>query len=99
MKCQTHKCRGACCHNIVLPVGFIESHADKVVTAPISRGLVPTNPEFGPSEMVFTDPLLRNNKCPFLTRNYKCNVYADRPKICRMFGETDHPLLKCQYIK
>lgn len=99
MKCRIYKCKASCCYNIVLPKGFMERHADKAVTEPIGRTSAPTHPEFGECEIVFTDIDFSKNRCPFLRKDCKCNVYEDRPQICRMFGQEDHPLLKCQYRK
>jgi len=44
---------------------------------------------------VYTD----GNYCPFLNKNYRCDVYENRPPICRYFGsetgrQCDHMLTK-----
>jgi hypothetical protein len=33
--------------------------------------------------------------CPYA--NQGCDIYANRPLICRMFGAGDHPLLACPH--
>lgn len=98
-KCKVHKCHAACCYNIVLPVGMLEQFADKIVNKVISTGPMPFNPEFPLSVMVETSNSVRENKCPFLRQDYKCNIYAHRPLICRKFGTGGHPMLTCKYIK
>lgn len=30
-----------------------------------------------------------NNYCPFLRKDYQCNIYENRPPICRHFGSED----------
>ena len=37
------------------------------------------------------------NKCPFLRHDRTCNIYENRPEVCRLFGEIDE--LKCKYRK
>jgi hypothetical protein len=34
--------------------------------------------------------------CPFASAN-GCEIYANRPFMCRMFGSTDDPLLQCPH--
>lgn len=99
MKCRLHKCRAACCMNIILPIGFLEIHEDKIVNKVIGSMPAPSHSELGAGVFVTTSHELINNKCPFLRGDYKCNVYEQRPQICRIFGVEDHPLMKCQYIK
>lgn len=98
-KCRTHKCHAACCYNIVLPIGMLQQFADKIVNKVIATSPMPYNPEFPPSEMVETSDNPASNKCPFLRVDYKCNIYEHRPLICRKFGEGEHPMLRCKYLK
>ncbi|WP_226780302.1 YkgJ family cysteine cluster protein [Oceaniglobus trochenteri] len=39
---------------------------------------------------------LETGDCPFL-RQGKCSIYETRPTVCRLFGATDHPLMKCPH--
>lgn len=99
-KCRTWKCHAACCYNSCLPVGLVDRFADKIVNPVISREKLPISanvPER--SEYINTWDDLSNNKCPFLRKDYKCNIYDNRPTICRLFGEKNHPLLRCGYRK
>ena len=41
------------------------------------------------------DPLNGSHRCPFLTYDLKCNIYADRPFVCREFGSESHLMMKC----
>ena len=36
-------------------------------------------------------------KCPLLDAQNKCSVYDIRPAICRIFGSSDHPRLRCPH--
>lgn len=35
--------------------------------------------------------------CPML-KDGKCSIYEIRPAICRVFGATTHPILKCPHV-
>lgn len=52
---------------------------------------------FGCVRITMTDWNLDNNKCPFLTADLKCNIYENRPDVCRKMGEI--PELPCEYLK
>lgn len=99
-KCRTSKCGAACCYNIALPQGFVKKHEDKIITKII--GIIPlsANPQqgfFEEQELCKTAEEPNKNKCPFLRSDYKCNVYDDRPRICRIYGEI--PELTCKFRK
>ncbi len=99
MKCRINKCKATCCYNIVLPVGLLERFADKIVNNVEYTLEMPYNPEFPPSLMAWTSDDPSTNKCPFLRSDCKCNIYEDRPDICRRFGDGSHPMLTCQFLK
>jgi Fe-S-cluster containining protein len=40
-----------------------------------------------------------NKYCEYLTTEWKCSVYNQRPVICRMFGIVDSPKAKCIILK
>lgn len=99
-KCRVHECRAHCCYNVPLPVGFKDAHADMVVNTIIGSSMpIDGREDLPPSELFMTDTDFSKNKCPFLRKDCKCNVYEDRPKICRIFWEDDDPLLKCKLRK
>lgn len=98
-KCRVSKCRAHCCFNVPLPIGFMETYGENIVTPIIGRTTLPPHPDLGMCELVFTDMAFEKNRCPFLRKDYKCNVYEDRPQICHLFGEGDNSLLKCHYLE
>lgn len=91
MKCRTHKCHACCCYNIPFDRGELERHKDKIVN-PVKFVL----PMMGAS-VAFTDEKPERNKCPFLRADYKCNIYEDRPDVCRKFGVIAE--LPCEFIR
>ena len=94
MKCRLNKCHACCCYNIPFADGELEKFADKIVNP-----VVYTEP-LGPALVAFTVEInnildIDKNKCPFLRDDYKCNIYDNRPDVCRKFGEI--PELQCEY--
>lgn len=90
MKCKLHKCKAGCCYNIAFKHGELERFSNKIVNPVI--GFAP----FGVVRISITSWNLDNNKCPFLRSDFKCNIYEDRPDVCRKFGEIDE--LPCKYL-
>lgn len=39
----------------------------------------------------------RPDVCPYLNAEGRCDVYEVRPLICRLWGVTDHPLMRCPH--
>jgi Fe-S-cluster containining protein len=83
------QCRGcgACCVAFPLPDELIAKYRDRV--------RVPTH--FHPVDQGHSMPLTADHFCPFLCRQTKrCLVYADRPDVCRMYGEIEE--MPCQKL-
>lgn len=90
-KCKTSKCNAACCYNVPLTNNELERFADKIVNKVIG-----THNLHG-ATIPFTNDNPMLNKCPFLRSDYKCNIYENRPDVCRKFGTI--PELPCKFIK
>ena len=89
-KCKTHKCKACCCYNIPFEHNELERFSSAIVNpllfiAPLHGAMV-----------AFTHPNPKENKCPFLRADYKCNIYENRPQICKLFGEIKQ--LPCKYL-
>jgi len=39
-----------------------------------------------------------DGKCPFLNAENRCEIYDERPEVCRKFGSGDEPMLDCEYM-
>lgn len=91
MKCKVHKCNACCCYNIPFERFELERYKDKIVNP-----ILFTLPQ-GPYVVAFTDADPANNKCPFLRADYKCNIYENRPEVCRLFGIV--PQMPCKWLK
>jgi len=35
--------------------------------------------------------------CPFLSSDFKCQIYNDRPDVCKEFGSEVHPHMTCSF--
>ena len=91
MKCRTHICKACCCHNIPFENGELERFSSAIVNPVLFVS------PLGDAVVAFTDADPMRNRCPFLRDDFKCNIYDDRPEVCRLFGETD--MLPCQFLR
>jgi len=89
--CRIKKCKACCCYNMPFGHNELERFASLIVNPVI--GFAP----FGTIKITMTDWNLDNNKCPFLRADFKCNIYENRPDVCRKFGEI--PELPCKYYR
>lgn len=91
MKCRTSKCSACCCYNVPFEKNELERFHDRVVT-PIIYSI-----PLGMARLPFTDNDLMKNKCPFLRKDLKCNIYDNRPEVCRLMGTIDR--MPCKWLK
>lgn len=90
-KCLLHKCDAYCCYNIAFEHGELERFSSMIVNPVIT--FIP----FGCIRIAMTDMDPDKNKCPFLRADRRCNIYENRPDVCRKFGEI--PELPCKFLK
>jgi Fe-S-cluster containining protein len=62
----------------------------------LDRRCRPVVEEIDMGDMVF--PQTGQNQCVFLSDNFHCQIYEDRPKTCREFGKIDSPLMQCPFM-
>jgi len=84
-KC-TDRCGAECCSNVPMTKAFMASHK------PV-REIVELVP-FGDNMVV---PITKSGRCPFLSEDYKCTVYKDRPAVCRVFGDESTIFATCSW--
>lgn len=92
MGCDVLRCKSACCYNIPFANGELELFSKFIVNKVIDRQVMANG-----GVLAFTDTDPFKNKCPFLRKDYKCNIYHNRPEVCRLMAET--PQLTCEYYK
>ncbi len=94
------KCKAGCCSTVPLEKDLWEKNQHKIFEKPtqvcdLGKKIDP----FTMQEKEFIIPITKTNYCPFLDQSdYKCNIYNDRPEICRRFGDETHPCLSCAYL-
>ena len=87
-KCLIEKCKADCCYNAPIPKYLLDTYKDKIVNPVFALFPGPNIPSRGGRQVIPATNLLNRlrNKCPFLTKECKCNIYNDRPQICREYG-------------
>lgn len=72
---------GDCCSVISFDINFFEKNRDKIHHN-IIREEIGSSPDGTPLIMPLTD----DGRCVFLRKDFKCDIYDDKPEICRQFG-------------
>lgn len=105
-KCHI-KCKAECCGVCPIPSKIYDTHLDKIVNEPesIKRLMLheilsekPLSSSLCSEKIEYVMPVTKNLKCPFLNQDYSCNIYEDRPPVCRKFGDESHPFLTCRWL-
>ncbi|MCR4800392.1 MAG: YkgJ family cysteine cluster protein [Bacteroidales bacterium] len=94
MKCRLKQCKASCCYNVPFRLDFFDEHKDKIVNK-VENLIEMGNGFVLPYTTTFGE--YTGNKCPFLRSDYLCNIYDDRPDVCRRMGEINE--LKCIFRK
>ena len=81
---------GECCGCVPLPPEIITKHIQKL-QRPVIEILDVQDTDKG------VIALTPDRHCIFLSKERRCLIYLDRPKVCRVFGLT--PTIPCWYIK
>lgn len=84
-KCKSG-CKAECCGNVPLPKTLIKKNKAKIHRkydkVELDRGLV--------------YPITKDGSCIFLNKDFDCEIYIERPFICKMYGTIEE--LQCPYI-
>jgi Fe-S-cluster containining protein len=48
-------------------------------------------------EVELVMPFTKDGYCPFLNKDYTCNIYDDRPAVCQRYGSEERSCLRCPY--
>lgn len=90
-KCDVSICYAACCG--IVPFSPAQFNGNKHLL----QRKVEVVPFVGDTVVAVDENLV----CGFLTQDFKCAIYDNRPEVCRLFarkGET-HPMLKCPHLE
>jgi Fe-S-cluster containining protein len=89
-KSQHHKCKAQCCFGIMaFPKETWEKNQHKIITKP---------------SVVETDTIEVKHRtdsgaCSFLREDYQCNIYEERPEVCRKYGDESTFYMSCQFLR
>ena len=83
-----HECKCFCCGPV--PVLKETYEANKHLRfRPVLR-------ELDHGDHIFPDT--GQQYCTFLSDDFQCLIYDNRPQVCQDFGKLDSPLMKCPYM-
>lgn len=86
-KAVPHICKGDCCYVVPFDAILFESLKSKIITQPKRLLNLQGN---------LILPVTDGGRCCFLKDNFQCNIYKQRPQICKIYGiEEDLP---CPHI-
>ena len=98
------KCQASCCGIVPIPKEIYDRNKDKIITQPAEIKEF-SGPDLDENLDMRIDvpnidivvPITKNLRCPFLNvdTDLSCNIYEDRPRICRKFGDETHPQMTC----
>jgi Fe-S-cluster containining protein len=105
------KCKAACCGPFPIQADLWERLKHKAerqiisvkrfISPILTKAFVEGKIDAEEAEHVYVetelDPELKCHRCPFLSYDYKCNIYDDRPFVCREFGTESNIMMKCGY--
>ena len=95
-KCHS-QCLASCCSCAApIPKDIYERNKDKIVTQPIEI-FETEGQDINLKDEIAIIALTEHHQCIFLNIDLSCNIYEDRPWICRKFGDESHPFLTCSY--
>ena len=90
-KCHINLCKASCCYNVPFKRGFIKAHEGAIIN-PIKA----FQELHGGLELPITD-VGQKNKCPFLRSDCRCNIYHDRPDVCKLMATI--PQMPCKHYR
>jgi Fe-S-cluster containining protein len=85
-KCH-HKCKAACCGVSPIEKEIYQRNLDKRLRPVIKES------DMEPCVI----PMTEDSKCTFLKENFTCNIYDDRPTLCKKFGDETHAMMTCLF--
>lgn len=98
-KCIPRLCQGDCCIYVPLPRELWEKFKHLAQQEVVVLGWEKGKISVGKTVTKDVLPLTGNLKCPFLSKDFKCVIYEDRPWVCRLFGVGEKIGAQCYYMK
>ncbi len=80
------KCKAQCCGIVPLPISLFTKYK------PV-REIIEVQSVDNKTSIYLT----KDSYCPFLGKDFRCTVYADRPEVCKKFGDESHLMMTCKW--
>lgn len=92
-RCNIRKCKADCCYNAPIPAYLLDKYKDKIVNPVIKQIPMCNLPDQGGLQVIPLTGFVKflKSKCPFLKNDLKCNIYENRPLICKEYGTSKDP--------
>mgnify|MGYP001618994626 CR=1 FL=1 len=88
------KCKARCCGIVPIPVTTWQKNQHHIQKQVQKVHKVRATDQDGKPHLAML-PITEDGLCPFLKEDLKCAIYADRPKVCKQFGDESHWALRC----
>jgi Fe-S-cluster containining protein len=103
-KCH-EQCKAACCTVFFIPKEIFDRNLDKIVTQPEKIDVVEdvfliedlVEGREKPRPRLHIVAHTEDLKCCFLNKDLSCNIYEDRPYVCRKFGDESNITMTCSF--
>jgi Fe-S-cluster containining protein len=86
-----------CCKHAPIEKEIYERNRDSILRSPNKEmefyGMDPETLQ--PVQLVM--PITDDGFCPFLREDLLCNIYNDRPKACRKYGDETSKCMRCPF--
>lgn len=86
--CSKHNCKSKCCKVVPINDIFYRANEDKRTRSVIKEES---------HREGFITPITVGLKCCYLKDDGECNIYDDRPNVCKVFGDDSHILMSCDF--
>lgn len=105
------RCKAYCCGSIPIEVERFQRNIEKIVNPVIkvevfNGAAIPDDITLDMSKMAevavnkpHAFPYTKDGNCCFLNEDLSCNIYEDRPPICKKFGDESHENMTCKFQK
>lgn len=97
------RCKAGCCKICPIEKEIFDRNREKIVEKTVHEILIENpNPEIFDQRGEFVNseymvPITESTNCCFLNSDYTCNIYEDRPYVCKKFGDESSLWMNCLF--
>jgi Fe-S-cluster containining protein len=89
-----HCCKARCCGIVPIPITTWQKNQHNIHREVKEKHKVYVTDQDNEQHTAIL-PITSDALCPFLKEDLRCAIYADRPKVCKQFGDESHWALRC----